>query len=396
MLLSRKMDYTLIATTENKTVRYLLCDKEQNYYVISRLLHDILFEYKITKSSREICEKLNMNRKEALFTEAFVEQSLEKAEEIMLKPHTKAMPSKKYIKHKIKIIKEGQLQNTYKLLSLLFNKYIFIFVALISIVINIQFFYQNGFTNLHMLYDRLIDSSSISNSVLFILLFFIIALIHEVGHATATYKYKIRPKEIGIGLYFIFPVFYTNVTNAWSLPVLKRMVVNLGGIYFQLIINCFLILLYRFNFFNNIACLLIVYNAISMLVSFNPFFRYDGYWLFSDFFGVCNLKEKSTAFITNIINYPNKAIFYVKNNKTKSATIIYSVLNLVFWVWVYVCIIKYFVKNIPDFYTILFLRNALTIKSVILLFNCLLILIGTYNGVKLFFMHILKSYHHAK
>ncbi len=49
---------------------------------------------------------------------------------------------------------------------------------------------------------------------------FCILMIHEMGHAAAGRRFGIKPKEIGAGLYLIFPVLYTDVTEVWRLSKL--------------------------------------------------------------------------------------------------------------------------------------------------------------------------------
>ena len=390
------MNYTLNTTIENNVTNYLLCDSNQNYYSISKLLHEILFEYKNTINTKQICENINKKRTENFLTESCIEQGLEKVKAIFFEKSCSTTKNKKYIKHKITIIKEGRLHKTYSLLSFLFNKYCIVFLSLMSIFISIIFFYQKGLTNINVLYNNLIASTSTSNLIVTFLLSLCIVFIHEIGHASATFNNKIQPKEIGLGLYFIFPVLYANVTNIWKLPAKKRLIVNFGGIYFQLIINVFLIVFYSFGFLKDIVLLLLVFNTASILISFNPFFRYDGYWLFSDFFGIANLKEKSTAFITSIINYPNKIKNYIQINTTTPSTIVYSILNIAFWAWVYFSISEYLIKNIPKVGSLIFIKYEFTFQSVSTIFTCILIFVWIFTAVKTIYTTLLKNNRHAK
>ncbi len=171
-------------------------------------------------------------------------------------------------------------------------------------------------------------------------LFILIILFHEIGHATASYKFSITPKEIGFGFYFIFPVFYTDVTNIWRLSKRRRNVVNVAGIYFQLLLNVILILLYHFNFFKVFSFTLILVNSISIFTSLIPFFRYDGYWLFSDYFDIPNLQVKAKGYILkSLLRFPKKVSW-------SSPLFIYSLLNLLFWAYVYFSIWQYITSSL--------------------------------------------------
>ncbi len=85
---------------------------------------------------------------------------------------------------------------------------------------------------------------------------FVILIFHEFGHAAASMKMSVKPKEIGVGFYLIFPVLYTNVTNIWVLKKNKRIIINIAGIYFQNIANVLLIMIYLF--YPNDICLRII------------------------------------------------------------------------------------------------------------------------------------------
>ncbi|AUD04437.1 M50 family metallopeptidase [Spirosoma pollinicola] len=130
-------------------------------------------------------------------------------------------------------------------------------------------------------------------AVLFIL------ISHELGHAAASYRFGVKPKEIGIGLYLIFPVLYADVTEIWRLNKTKRVIVNLGGFYVQLLINLLLIWFLVSNFGNadriTISRYLIQLNVAMMVINTIPFIKLDGYWLYSDLFSLPNLQRQASV-----------------------------------------------------------------------------------------------------
>ncbi|MCU0467433.1 MAG: hypothetical protein MUF58_02445 [Arcicella sp.] len=134
-----------------------------------------------------------------------------------------------------------------------------------------------------------------------------ILLIHELGHAAASYRFGVKSKEIGFGLYIIFPVLYTDVTEVWRISKIKRVIVNLGGIYFQLLINLGLIYGIYINFGNldNVSTFryLIQINIATILINVIPFLKFDGYWLYSDIFAIPNLKQQSTTYFTKLLKW---------------------------------------------------------------------------------------------
>ncbi len=58
---------------------------------------------------------------------------------------------------------------------------------------------------------------------------------HETGHATACRYGGAKPGVMGVGLYIVWPAFYTDVTDAYRLGRGGRLRTDLGGIYFNAI-----------------------------------------------------------------------------------------------------------------------------------------------------------------
>lgn len=113
-------------------------------------------------------------------------------------------------------------------------------------------------------------------------------LLHELGHASACTRCGVRHGPIGVGIYLIFPAFYTDVTAAWRLPRLQRMLVDAGGIYMNLLGATVFLLAYDFT---HRPVFIVLAGMYDMVVwwSLWPFVRMDGYWLISDLLGIPNL-----------------------------------------------------------------------------------------------------------
>ena len=60
-------------------------------------------------------------------------------------------------------------------------------------------------------------------------------LIHEFGHAAACHRGGAEPGSIGMGLYVIYPAFFTDVTSSYRLDRAGRLRTDLGGVYFNAI-----------------------------------------------------------------------------------------------------------------------------------------------------------------
>lgn len=133
---------------------------------------------------------------------------------------------------------------------------------------------------------------TLGDSILMYSLVFLSFLFHELGHAAASQRYRVPPAEIGFGLYLIFPVFYCNVTKIWGLPRFQRIVVSLAGPYFHLVAAAIMVP-FQLISGSQVLSLVIAANIVSVLLNLNPFFRFDGYWIYSDYFSIPNLRQRS-------------------------------------------------------------------------------------------------------
>jgi putative peptide zinc metalloprotease protein len=131
-------------------------------------------------------------------------------------------------------------------------------------------------------------------------------LIHELGHASACRHYDCPHGPIGFGLYIIFPGFYTDVTKAWRLPKRRRMVVNLGGLYFQ----CIMIVCvgsYAWLYGSQFWLRLVWVTNFMMLYTLNPILKQDGYWMLSDMSGLRNLHRQVQQTFAGLFNKGSRA-----------------------------------------------------------------------------------------
>ncbi|KAF2514909.1 hypothetical protein [Flavobacterium foetidum] len=145
-----------------------------------------------------------------------------------------------------------------------------------------------------------VKSISVEYFTFYFVIMIISSLFHELGHVSATYKFGGSHSGIGIGFYLFTPVLYADVSSAWKFNVNKRIIVNLAGIYFELLLSTFFIII---SFLTTIKPLLIVPSIIlfKTIYNLNPFFRTDGYWVLSDYIRTPNLRERSNKLLKNMI-----------------------------------------------------------------------------------------------
>jgi putative peptide zinc metalloprotease protein len=111
---------------------------------------------------------------------------------------------------------------------------------------------------------------------------------HELGHAAACRYGGATPRGMGMGVYMVWPAFYTDVTDSYRLPRRARLRVDLGGIYFNAIVSVATFgvwLLWR----EDALLLLIALQLLMIVKNLSPVFRSDGYHILADATGVPDL-----------------------------------------------------------------------------------------------------------
>lgn len=124
--------------------------------------------------------------------------------------------------------------------------------------------------------------------------------IHELGHAYAAIRLGCRVPTIGIAFMLLFPMPYTDVTDAWRLKRRgERLAVDGAGIAAELTIAVYSTFLWVFlpdGSLKAAAFMLATASwVMSLMLNLNPFMRFDGYYLLSDAVGIENLQPRSFA-----------------------------------------------------------------------------------------------------
>jgi putative peptide zinc metalloprotease protein len=125
-----------------------------------------------------------------------------------------------------------------------------------------------------------------------LLLVFVLAVVsagfHELGHAAACRYGGATPGGMGMGLYLVWPAFYTDVTDSYRLARRDRLRVDLGGLYFNAVVAVLTMavwLVWRID----ALLLLVALQVLQMVKQLSPVIRADGYHILSDATGVPDL-----------------------------------------------------------------------------------------------------------
>lgn len=238
-------------------------------------------------------------------------------------------------------------------------------IFIIVMALDLFFFFT---VNDLLLFNNKVDIYMVTGLLVFILFS---SFSHELGHASACKYFGVRHGGVGFGLYLNFPVLYTDVTEVWKLDRKQRCIVNMAGVYFQCYWLIGLLVGYLLTS-NDILRYLILIMNFGFLMTLNPFFKFDGYWIASDLLGVPNLRTRSKELLgywyKRIRKQPIKAVPYLLQIRpaAKYGLLAYSIVVNLFMGFYFFYIIPSFlyrfVSTFPDTINelILYLSNGMT------------------------------------
>jgi len=271
---------------------------------------------------KQICEKAglsvnksNIEKIHELYYITLHPTGVLETEEIEIKK------KRSYIHLSFTILPEKNVIFISKYLTFLFQKRVVILSLLFSLFV--IFWGSIYFLNTKPLLTEMNSSKPIVAVILLVLIFFL----HELGHSSALYYFGEVPHKIGIGLYLFAPVLFADVTDSWKLNNKKRIVVDLGGLYFQFIVSCFYLFIFLISAHNDFL-IAAFFSFIIGILNLNPFVKMDGYWLLSDVLNIPNLKQRARQKTLSSI----RCIFFKKSpcKNRDIAFVLYYILNLLF------------------------------------------------------------------
>ena len=130
---------------------------------------------------------------------------------------------------------------------------------------------------------------------------------HECGHVSACRYGGAKPGVVGLGIYIIWFVFYSDVTDSYRLGKLGRLRTDLGGMYFDAIFTLLLAGAYFVTGFEPLL-VLVVFNQLGSLGEFSPLVRLDGYYVLSDLTGVPDLYGSIKPTLRRLLFGPQREV----------------------------------------------------------------------------------------
>jgi putative peptide zinc metalloprotease protein len=152
--------------------------------------------------------------------------------------------------------------------------------------------------------DRML---SVENLLLLWIVFPLIKLLHEFGHAVAAKAGGGEVHEMGVMLLVLMPVPYVDASSATAFRDKgSRMLVGAAG----MLVELFIAALAVFAWVNlepgterSIAYNIILVAGLStLLFNANPLLRYDGYYILADYLEIPNLAQRSNEYVGYLVN----------------------------------------------------------------------------------------------
>jgi len=141
---------------------------------------------------------------------------------------------------------------------------------------------------------------SLEGALLYLVALAVVKSLHELGHALAAHRYGCRVPTMGICFMLLFPMLYSDVTDAWKLSSRRqRVAIASAGIVVECGLACLAAFAWPFLTDGALRSLAFATATTGLLlclaINLNPFMRFDGYYILSDAIGIENLQPRAFA-----------------------------------------------------------------------------------------------------
>lgn len=256
------------------------------YFEVNQPLAELLTDLQ-QNETQEAAIQTYINKKEGKYTFEQTESLIKKHIDPLL-----TIPKEKECTflYEKELLTAATVERFSKRFSFLFNrKFMW---SLLSIATIMDIFFFINVPDL-LVFNNRANAFGMAGLLIFML---VSSFFHELGHASACKYCGVKHGSIGLGLYLNFPVLYTDVTEIWKLNRKQRFMVNIAGVYFQ----CFFLIVLLVGFWmtgDDMLRYMILILNLGFLMTLNPFFKFDGYWIVSDLLGVPSLRKRSIEII---------------------------------------------------------------------------------------------------
>jgi putative peptide zinc metalloprotease protein len=133
----------------------------------------------------------------------------------------------------------------------------------------------------------------------------VLSAVHETAHGVTCRHFGGRVSSMGFGLIYLTPAFFTDTTEGVVLcPPFERVLISVAGVWSELYLCTAAIVIWwgtpPGTPVHNFAYVVMLMTGIAnVLLNWNPLLKLDGYYILCDLLGILDLKESSTAYVSN-------------------------------------------------------------------------------------------------
>lgn len=138
----------------------------------------------------------------------------------------------------------------------------------------------------------------------FWVLFLFLGFFHETAHGLTCKHFGGQVHSMGLMFLYLTPCFFVDVTEGWvSSSRMQRLATIIAGIWVEMTLCSFAMIVWintqAGERLHNFAYEIILLTGIAVvLINLNPLIKLDGYYFLTEFIGIPDLKERSTAFLS--------------------------------------------------------------------------------------------------
>lgn len=199
------------------------------------------------------------------------------------------------LKFRTKVIPEGVVRAITTIFQPLFWPPLVIVIVLAFVALDVWLFGVHGVSQSvrAVIYDP---------SLMFVIFGGVVlaTAFHEIGHATGTRYGGAKPGVMGVGVYIVWPAFYTDITDAYRLGKAGRLRADMGGMYFNMVFALVVTAIYLLTGLEALL-LLVVLQTFAIIQQSLPLLRLDGFYIISDLTGVPDMLTRIKPVLRRLI-----------------------------------------------------------------------------------------------
>ena len=187
--------------------------------------------------------------------------------------------------------------------SFVFSRWITLFAVLLFVIEGLIFAAKWNVLGPDIPLYYNFSQKSFSDLVEFWVLLLVVGFVHESAHGLTCKHYGGEVHSMGLMFLYLAPCFYVDVTESWvSATRVQRLATVIAGIWIEMMLCGVATIIWISTqpgeWIHGFCYKLMLITGVAVVVvNLNPLIKLDGYYFFTEFVRVPDLKERSTSFV---------------------------------------------------------------------------------------------------